>query len=268
VARCGKCGRWALGLCAWALAATQAPSANAQAISISRAIVDTPTAGLIPPGSFETRTRVFPGGGLQVGVDIGLTNWLGVGGSYGAMQIIGDGDPDWYPAPGFFVKARVIPETFVAPAIVLGLDTQGGGFYDDVRDRYQFKSRGVYAVASKNYAWLGDLSLHGGVSRSLEDRDDGDLTPFLGLEKSFGALWGLGVEYDLATNDNEKDGAYGRGRGYLNAALHWNFAPRMQLQVIVRDMLENSESIDPTLSDVVVDEGWGREFAFSYVESF
>lgn len=264
----GKCGRWALGMGGIAFWAASVTGAAAQTASISRAIVDTPTAGLIPPGSFETRTRVFPGGGLQVGVDIGLTNWLGLGGSYGAMQIIGDGDPDWYPSPGFFVKARVVSETFVAPAIVIGVDTQGAGFYDRVRDRYQFKSRGVYAVASKNYAWLGDLSLHGGVSRSLEARDDGDLTPFVGLEKSLARLWGLGVEYDLATNDNRKDGAYGRGRGYLNAALHWSFAPQMQLQIIVRDMLENSESIDPALSDVVVDEGWGREFAFSYVESF
>jgi hypothetical protein len=42
----------------------------------------------------------------------------------------------------------------------------------------------------------------------------------------------------------------------------------MELRVVVRDMLGNAESVDPTFSDVVVDEGWGREFAFSYVENF
>lgn len=267
MARYGKWGEW-IGIAAVGGSIFVASVAAAQTLTIPRSIVDIPTSGLTPTGSFETRTRVFPGGGVEVSLDIGLTSWLAVGGGYGAMQIIGDGEPDWNPVPGFFVKARVIPESYVAPAIVLGVDTRGGGFYDHARSRYQFKSRGVYAVASKNYAWLGDLSFHGGLSRSFEDRDDGDPTPFVGLDKSIGALWGIGVEYDPALNDDRRDGAYGRGRGYLNGSLRWNFAQGMQLLVVVRDMLENSETIDPALSDVVVDEGWGREFAFSYSETF
>jgi hypothetical protein len=38
----------------------------------------------------------------------------------------------------------------------------------------------------------------------------------------------------------------------------------MELRIIVRDMLKNSELSDPGRSDVVVDEGWGREVALTY----
>jgi hypothetical protein len=244
------------------------PASEAQVAWPARQIVDTPTAGMNQAGSFETRAQVFPGGGVALELEVGLAHWLSVGGAYGGLQIIGDGEPDWYPQPGFAVKARLVQETYYSPAFALGVDTQGSGYWDAGRERFQYKSRGFYGVVSKNYEWLGDLSLHGGLSRSLEDTDDRDPTGFVGLEKSLGTLLGLSVEYDLATNDNRDDGAYGKGRGYLNGVLRWNVDPRMEIRLVVRDMLSNSETVDPSDSDVVVDEGWGREFSFSYVETF
>jgi len=234
----------------------------------SRFLVDTPTAGLVPAGTFETRARVFPGGGVEMRLDIGIADWLSLGGSFGGLQIIGDGEVDWYPQPGFAVKARLIQETYVMPAFAVGVDTQGAGFWDESRRRFQYKSRGIYGVVSKNYEWLGDLSFHGGMSRSLEEDDDRNPTAFAGLEKSLGPVLALSVEYDAALNDDRNDGAYGRGRGYLNGVLGWSVAPEMEIRLVVRDMLDNSETVDPALSDVVVDEGWGREFTFSYTESF
>jgi hypothetical protein len=233
-----------------------------------RFLVDTPTAGLVPEGAFETRARAFPGGGLALRVDVGLLEWLSIGGGFGGMKIIGDGEPDWYPEPGFSLKLRLIQEDFVYPAFAVGLDTHGSGYYDEQLHRFQYKSRGLYAVLSKNYDWYGDLTLHGGISRSLEEEDDPNATPFVGIEKSLGAVLGLGVEYDLASNDNRDDGAYGRGRGYLNTALRWHVAPPMEVRFVIRDMLKNTETFDPRFSDVIVDEGWGREFSLSYVERF
>ena len=107
--------------------------------------------------------------------------------------------------------------------------------------------------------------MHGGASRSFESRDDGDPTLFGGFEKSLGPAAGLAMEFDAAANDNRQDGVYGRGRGYLNAVLRIRPAPRLELRIIVRDMLKNSELSDPRRSDVVVDEGWGREVALTYV---
>lgn len=242
-------------------------TAGAQVRPPSRSLIDTPTAGTNEPGTYETRTKAFPGGGLEIRLDVGLAHWLSVGGSYGGQQIIGDGDPDWNPEPGYSIKIRVLQEDWVLPAVAIGVDTQGAGFWDSERGRYQYQSRGLYAVASKNYAWLGDLSVHGGLNRSFEGNDR-NLNPFVGLEKSLGSLSALALEYDLALNDNRDDGVYGEGTGYLNAALSWNVSPEMQVRFVLRDMLSNAESVEPGRADRVLDEGWGREFTFSYMERF
>ena len=227
-------------------------------------LIDAPTAGLPPHGIVEARAAVFPGGGVEVRVDAGLLDRVEVGMGFGGMKMIGDGQPDWYPRPGFALRARVLEESWTMPAISVGVDTRGGGFFDDDRDRFQFKSRGIFAVASKNYELLGDLALHGGVSRSLETEDDGDPTAFGGLDKSLGERAGIAVEYDLATNDDARDGVYGRGRGYLNAALRLRPAPQLELRLVVRDMLQNSERSDTAYGDVIADEGFGREISLTW----
>jgi hypothetical protein len=228
-------------------------------------LVDVPTSGLALHGTLEARGRVFPGGGLEARLDLGLLDRFELGVAFGGLQLIGDGNPRWYPRPGFALRVRALEETWTLPALAAGIDTRGGGFWDPGRRRFQFKSRGLYAVASKNYSLLGDLALHGGVSRSFEARDDGDPTVFGGLEKSLGPRAAIAVEYDLASNDNRDDRAYGKGRGYLNGALRIRVAAPLELRVIVRDMLDNSDLEDPGLSDVVADEGWGREVALTYV---
>ncbi len=233
-----------------------------------REIADAPTAGLVPRGSFETRTRIYPGGGVELRIAVGLFHWIHVGGAYGGLQLIGDGKPEWNPRPGLEARVRLLEETYGWPAVAIGIDTQGSGFYDEERRRYQFKSRGVYAVVSKNYAWLGDLTLHGGGNRSLEDADDGNPTAFGALDKSVGPYVGLGVEYDVALNDDREDGVYGKGRGYLNAALRVTLAPEVEVRFVLRDLLRNTETVSPEYSDLIVDEGFGREAQLSYRVDF
>lgn len=242
-------------------------TASAQGRIPSRSLIDTPTAGTNEPGTYETRTKAFPGGGLELRLDVGLAHWISVGASYGGQQIIGDGEPDWNPSPGYSLKVRVLQEGWVAPAIAIGIDTQGSGYWDEARNRYQYQSRGVYAVASKNYAWLGDLTVHGGLSQTLEGSEK-NLDPFVGMEKSLGPWSSLALEYDLGLNDNRDDGVYGRGNGYLNGAIGWYLSPEMQVRLVIRDMLRNAEPVDPGHADRVQDEGWGREFTFSYTERF
>jgi len=230
-------------------------------------LVDVPTAGLPAHGAIDVRGRVFPGGGLEMRLDAGILDRAAVGVGFAGLQLIGDGDPEWYPRPGFALRLRVLEETWTLPAVALGVDTRGSGLWDRGRERFQFKSRGLYAVVSKNYSLLGDFAWHGGMSRSFESGDDGDPTAFVGIEKSLGSQAAIGLEYDLATNDAAEDGVYGRGRGYLNASLRISPAPRLELRFIVRDMLDNTELADPALADVVVDEGWGREVAVTYSAS-
>jgi hypothetical protein len=265
-----------LGILAWAcsMAGFVAPRAHAQddfevASEIPpRLLVDIPTAGLLLPGSLETRARAYPGGGVEGRFDIGLPWRINVGAAYGGLQIIGDGDPEWNPHLGLSAKIRVNDESYSLPAFAIGVDTQGSGFYDKDLDRYQFKSRGLYAIASKNYDWLGNFTVHGGMSRSFEDEDDGDPTIFGGFDKSLGPYAGLVLEYDAALNDNKGDGVYGRGRGYLNGALRFSLATVVELRFVLRDLLRNTESEEAEYSDVVIDEGVGREFHLSYRYDF
>ncbi len=268
----GMSGKWtalvAVITCLGALMMAGPAVAQVMAPTPSRVLVDVPTAGLVPEASFETQLRTYPGGGVMARADVGLLSWLSLGGAYGGMQVIGDGRPDWYPQPAFALKIRVLQEDFVVPALAVGIDTEGSGHYNEELQRFQYKSKGIYAVLSKNYAWYGDFSVHGGLNRSLEEGDDENLTPFLGLEKSVGSAVGLALEYDLALNDNRDDGIYGRGRGYLNFGLNWSLASGIGMRFSIRDMLKNSEKPDPLFSDVIVDEGWGREFTISYMESF
>ncbi|MGH2570413.1 MAG: YjbH domain-containing protein [bacterium] len=267
----GMTGRWAQGLCIIGTGlAFAAGIAGAQELAAAppRKLIDLPTAGLVPEASFEASVRAFPGGGLVGRADVGLLSWLSLGGAYGGMQLIGDGRPDWYPEPAFALKIRLLEEDYSVPALAVGIDTEGRGYFDEERGRYQYKSRGLYLVLSKNYAWYGDFSFHGGINRSLEEGDDESINPFLGFEKSLGWSAGFALEYDVALNDREIDGAYGKGRGYLNGSLRWASSSGMGFQFSVRDMLKNAEQQDPAFSDVVVDEGFGREFTLAYLESF
>jgi len=56
-----------------------------------RTLIECPTAGLLPRGSFDFDVRIFPNGGMLSGVSIGLMNRLLIGFSFGGEQIIGDG---------------------------------------------------------------------------------------------------------------------------------------------------------------------------------
>jgi len=89
------------------------------------------------------------------------------------------------------------------PAIAVGFDSQGYGRFFHKEERYLVKSRGFYAVASKNWELLGPLSLHGGVSYSLENKTDHNPTAFVGFIKSLANVIQVAAEFDLASNDNQ-----------------------------------------------------------------
>ncbi len=206
-------------------------------------LIDTPTAGTLDRGSYTVGLRLYPGGGVLGSISVGLSGRATFGISFGGENIIGEGDIHWNPTPGIHVRYRVIDENMVLPAITVGFNSQGYGPYLKPLKRYTVKSRGFFVVASKNYAFLGDLSFHGGANYSLEKEDgDSDLNFFAGVLKSLNPdLW-LVAEYDFAINDNE-DNSLGSGKGYLNAALRWIFAKQLYVQFSLKNILENKKNI-------------------------
>jgi hypothetical protein len=205
-----------------------------------RTIVQMPTAGMLPKGSFALDAEFFQSGGVLVGLSAGIFDRFSFGVSYGGAGILGSDTPVMNPLPGVNVKLRVLEENLSLPALALGFDSQGKNGYRKDLDRYAIKSPGVYVAVSKNYLLLGYLSLHGGANYSFEHGDDDDdFNMYVGAEKSLGPFLSLVTEYNLALNDNSQR-AIGQGRGYLNFSLRGSVGGGVTLGICFDDVLKNA----------------------------
>jgi hypothetical protein len=231
-------------LCGLTAAASGQGSAGTAANVEPRFLIDAPTAGMLPEGSFTLDLDFYQRGGVLCGLTFGLLQRLTVGLSYGGSRLIGSDEPDWNKLPGVNLKLRLFEESNELPAIAIGFDSQGRDGYVRALDRYLMKSPGFYAVASRNYAWLGDISMHGGVNYSLErGDDDSDVSGFIGVEKSIGTSIALTAEYNLASNDSDNR-ALGKGRGYLNFGIRWSTGGGLTLGLNVKDVLRNLRDVE------------------------
>ena len=211
-------------------------------------LVDMPTAGILARGAYDINLRMQPEGNLLLGVSIALLDRLNFGFSYGGNNIIGYGNAQWNPQPGFQIKYRIFEESYWAPGVALGFDSQGFGRYFEEANRYATKSRGFYAAASKNYKFLGRLAFHGGANYSIEQRrgPDNPVDVFVGLEKSLNPELTLIGEYDFGFNDDIRDQAFGEGRGYLNAGVKWLFNQKMLMEFDLKNLTRNGYGDQPT----------------------
>lgn len=223
-------------------------------------LIDCPTAGTLQRGSFDAFMEFYPKGGIIGGTDIGLSNRLTIGISYGAEGIIAEERPNWNPRIEFSVKLSLIDEGLLFPAVTLGFCSQGYGSYIEEYQRYAFKSKGFYAVASKNYPIYGwQAGFHGGVNYSMEQEDkDENLDFFVGFDTRLNQSVGLVMEYDFATNDDRDVTSVGKGRGYLNLALQWLYSDNLVMEALLKNLNDNRKGV----ADI-----W-RGFRVTYVEYF
>jgi len=207
-------------------------------------LVDCPTAGTLKRGYFDVVMRAYPNGGILTATNIGLSNRFTIGISYGAEGIIAEERPNWNPRIEFNVKLNLVDEDLVFPAMSLGFSSQGYGSYTERFERYTFKSKGFYAVASKNYPlYQWQIGLHGGLNYSTEREDDDNANFFIGLDTRFNDDVGLVLEYDFALNDNEGLDDLGRGRGYLNMAIQWIYTDKLVLEFLLKNLVENRNGV-------------------------
>ncbi|UCC45251.1 MAG: YjbH domain-containing protein [Candidatus Zixiibacteriota bacterium] len=232
-----------------------------------RWLVDMPTAGTLPRGHYNLGVRLYPRGGGLGYADIGISSRFTLGLSYGGEGIISDQKPNWNGRVGFSLKFRLVDELEYFPAVTLGFTDQGYGAWYENEDRYTFKSRGFYAVASRSfyfYKWTSGW--HAGINRSLEATDgpDDDLTVFGGFDATFDYNLALVFEYDAAINDDSEAATplSGKGRGYLNMSVKWLFAENLELEFVLKDLLVNRRAA-PGESNT-----FSREVRMTYIDAF
>jgi len=205
-----------------------------------RYLIDMPTAGILKKGFVGVTSDVLPQGVLIERLEVGVFDNISFGISYGGAKIIGAGTPQWYKYPGVSIRFRPINESLVFPALTFGFDSQGEGVYFDSTSRYAIKSPGFFAAVSKNFSFLGYLSLHGTINYSLEHKDGEDFVDLsVGAEKTIGQNLSLIGEYDFAFNDNADK--YGAGNGYLNVGIRWSIGEGFTLGFDLRDLLDNKK---------------------------
>lgn len=255
----------------------QTPAKFSQRFGFNQSLymVDTPTAGLLDMGVFDMSIRMYANGGLLGRFHIGLSEKVMFGVSFGGENIIGEGPVRWNPQPGVNIRWRLKDEDYNVPAVVLGFDTQGYGAFIEKIDkpvlnefgievktvpveikRYAIKSRGFFAVFSKNYTFFNNFrnnfGVHVGINYSLETKDkDKDFTVFTGFDLRITDELTILGDYDFATNDDEKD-AFGQGKGYLNAAARWYFMRDFYLQFAMKNILENKENINEPIRELKI----------------
>jgi hypothetical protein len=215
----------------------------------TRDIIDTPTAGLLPRGSYMIGLRAYSGGGVLANVGVGLMERLELGISFGGTNVIGEGDIDWNPELEFFGRYRLVDESIGAPALAVGFNSQGFGRYVSEAKRYEIKSRGFYGVLSKNYNFLGPMGIHLGANLSLEghNKDDNKPNVFFSIHKGINSDLFLVAEYDLPITSGNVVEDLDKGVGFLNAGIRFLFDQNLLVEVDFRNINGNARDAERSL---------------------
>ncbi len=167
------------------------------------ALVTMPTAGILSPGSLLLRAALSPDGTLTAQCFASPIPRLMLGLSFSGRNVLGIGSPEWQPFPGISVRLRFVDERTVAPALAVGLHTQGWGSYKLEEKRFTVPAPGIFVAASKSYRWwLGELAWHAMVSYPLEPPPPARHPTWgFGFEHSLGRFGQLLLEYNALWGD-------------------------------------------------------------------
>lgn len=212
-------------------------------------LVDQPDLYVPSHAVYGIQLRFGPTGEILAYGNIGLFNRLCLGLSYGASNLIGAGDPEFYSQPGIQARVLAFEQSEFIPAIIIGFDNQGYGPYDD--NRYLIMSKGLYFQAGKVFEYPG-FSVTPSLSLNYCFENNGRLDLFSGLKCQFGASTQILVEYSPNFNDN-----LDQNKGYFNIALNYIFYQDVFFQFALRDLLDNGH-----------DQQLNRMIKFGFNQSF
>lgn len=224
-------------------------------------IVTSPIASVLPHGGYLFQGSMGPQSAILIALKVGFFDRFLLGASYGFQGLLGRGEMRANDRPGFEVRLRVIEESEPGPALALGIDTQGEDAYVESAERYTRKSKGIYAVLSKNYRLVGaDFSIDAGMNYSFEKRDEGGANAFGGFAFEFVRGVSILLDYNAALDDNDSQVAthLTRGRGYLDGGVRFDYRDNLRFKILFKDLLDN----------YIPESGVDRSFEIFYLNSF
>ncbi|MCD4691069.1 YjbH domain-containing protein [bacterium] len=243
----------------WALAALSvlfmaAPSTGLAQSDQCVQLVDFPSAYGLPKGVYSLGMRIVPAGGVIAGVKVGITDYLLLGVSYGAGNVVGSGEPDWDDRIEFDIKLRFADEAAAIPALAIGFDSRGYGRQLDDGE-YEKTSAGFHISAAKTMPFSEYYTLHAGLSRTL-DREKAKPDIIIGASVQLSQEFTVILEYEwgLERDSDEPTGT----SGYLNLGLRWVFANQIEVDLYFRNLVGPSGS--PELNS--------RAIGFVFYDSF
>lgn len=224
----------------------------------SRFVVDMPTAGVIPKGTYSIYGLAYTSGGTLIYFDVAPFENFNIGLSYSGTNLLGEGDIIFQKLPGINIRWRIFNETNVFPAILLGVSNQGRGVYYKEFKRFQTFFPGIFASVSKTFKWtLGQFSAHGGLNSSWE-QPGGKLYPNLwaGIEHTIGQFASINIELNPNYTDSKSDVM--NNSMLLNAQLRISPSKGITLELIARDLFNHTKNFS----------GFERWFGIEYITNF
>ena len=219
-------------------------------------LVDSPTAGLLEKAQYGLDVRLFADGGVATQLSAGALRRLTIGVAYGGRGILGNRSVDWFDRLEAGVRCRLVEESAAWPAVAVGYETQGFGAPD--HGHYNSRSKGVFVSVSRNYtSWFGQFGVHGGANLAAGTEDgDGDVSGWLGVDKTVVGTIAALAEYDLGRSADGRDGS-GLGSPLVHAGLRIGVTPQLTVAVYLKDLLTQTDADQIT-----------RELSVCYVERF
>lgn len=216
-------------------------SAGSRAKQEMRSLINLPTAGILNSGYVSFNIDLLPKGSLLTKIEVAPIKFISLGISYGAANFIGSEKIELHKHPGLHAKLKFFNETRMIPSMAFGFNSQGKGLYLDSLNRYEIKSPGVYFAFTKNFKFLGYLSIHGQLNYSLEHKSGNNRVNLgFGMEKTFGSFISFLAEYDFALN-NDFNYPNGSEKGYLNLGITWTIGNNLTIGFNYVNLLNNLE---------------------------
>ncbi len=215
-------------------------------------IVELPTAGILPKGTFVIQSNFFSNGGMRIGFLLSPFSNFMLGISYSGTNIIGSGEVIFQHLPGVQIGFRFLDERINFPALSIGLSTQGFGYYKKDVERFQTYSPGFYLVASKGFKnLLGIFDISLGINYSLEPKPSRrGINLYGGFSQFILRYLKLNLEYNSNLDETTNDVM--TRKGLLNFSTVFMLNPNVKIGLILKDLLGNLRSSSAIERNIVI----------------